>query len=259
MSTLTATIDAADARVGVNLNWSDANPVPTTATIERVASDGTVMAVRGADPATLAGGQWAGLDYEAPVDVEFYYQATSTSLPGTTLTTGQLTMPSGNISWLRSPGQPALNMPVTIITPPTWDRPITQGVFDVLGRSRPVAVSQRRSSERGDLVVATLTEDERQALLALVADGSILYLTTPGGWGVGSVYVAVADISEARPSALGSDPFRLFTLSLTVVDRPSGAALAAGNSWSDVLGAFTSWSQLSLTTDTWAVILEGVD
>lgn len=258
-ATLVATLDTGEARVSVSLTWTDPTPDPATALIERVGADGSVVPVRGGDPATLVGGQWVGDDYEAPLDEPFYYQATSTDVPGVVLTSASYELASSGLSWLKHPGRPFLNAAVHITRGPDFARPVEQGVFDVLGRSRPVATSMLRRSERGELALFTGSADERTALLALVQDGVPLLLSTPSGYGVGNVYVSVGDVEERRISQAGRQPARYWSLPITVVDRPSGGALAAGNSWSDVFGTYPSWSQLLTTEGTWTGVLEGID
>jgi hypothetical protein len=257
-ATLTGTLDQAAGRVSVNLTWTDPTPDPTTALVERVNQDGTVVPVRGADPATLVAGVWIGDDFEAPLDSTFYYQATSTEVPGTVITSPTYTMASDGATWLRHPGRPLLNARVKPTRGPDLVRPIELGVFDVLGRSRPIATSMLRRSERGELSLRTDTEAERLALLQLLQDGSPLLLSTPSGYGLGNLYLSVGEVQETRLTTYGKEPARLWSLPFTVVDRPAGGALAAGNSWSDVLGSYSSWSQLQASEGTWASVVEGV-
>ncbi|MGZ0147135.1 hypothetical protein ACXJJ3_08695 [Kribbella sp. WER1] len=255
--TLTATLFPATTRASVSLSWTS-TPVPATATIQRVNGDGTIVPVRGADPATLVAGAWVGDDYEAPLDSPFYYQATSTDRPGVTITSPTYTMDSGGKTWLKHPGRPFLNTVVEVASGPDLTRPVAQGVFEVLGRSRPIAVTMMRGSERGEIVLNTHTDADRVAIIGLLEDGEPLFLSTPAGYGMGSVYVAVGEVAERRLTHIGSTADRQFTLPFTVVDRPPGTALALGNSWSDVLGAYASWSQLLASEGTWTGVLQGV-
>jgi hypothetical protein len=231
----------------------------TTATIERVnLSTGSVLGVRNAEPAPLIVGQWLGQDYEAPLDVDFYYRATSPDVPGVELLSRTYSIPALDRSMLKHPGRPALNASVRIGAAPNMTRPVTQGVFEVLGRTTPVAVSMRRSAARGELQVVTLDEDERDALLLLLDDGTPLLLQTPSGYGVGNIYVAVGELSEERVTGLGAEWARRWTLPFVVVDRPVGEALAVGNTWADVLASYTSWDAMRTAEGTWAGVLEGL-
>jgi hypothetical protein len=231
----------------------------TTATIARVNSaDGTVLAVRNAEPATLVLGQWIGPDYEVPLDDEFYYRATSPDVPGVELLSVPYSVASVERTMLKHPGRPALNAAVRVSEGPSLTRPVAQGIFDVLGRQTPVAVSMRRNSARGDLHLVTFDDAEREALLLLLDDGTPLLLQTPSGYGVGNVYIAVGEVSEERATGFGPEPLRRWTLPFVVVDRPTGAALAVGNSWADILASYGSWDAMRAAEGTWAGVLEGL-
>lgn len=255
---LTATVFDAEGRVQVALSWTSA-PVPATAYVERVNADGSIVAVRGASPAQLVAGKWIGNDFEAPFDAPFYYRATSPDRVGTIIESQLYTLASRGETWLKHPGRPFLNTAITVSQGPDIAHAVERGVFTVLGRSRPIVLTQRRSAMTGELVVYTDDEAENAALLALLEDGSPLFLATPAGYGIGNVYISVGEISEKRISQLGREPSRFWTLPFVIVDAPSGAALAVGNSWSDVLGTYASWSQLLADEGTWTGVLEGID
>lgn len=252
--TLVATLHPTTAYASLVLTWTDV-PVPSTATVNRVSADGTVSAVRNAEPAQLSAGLWAGDDYEAPLDLAFHYEATSTDSPGVTVTSATYTLASGGLSWLKHPGQPVLNIQVTPVRPPELVRPVQQGVFDVLGRARPIAITMVRNSERGSLALYTLTDNDRSALLSILTTGSTLLLQTPSAYGLGNLYVALGDVAEGRYSDLAGQAPRLWTLPFTRVDRPAGTALATV-SWSNVLGNHASWSEVLSSRTSWLDLLQ---
>jgi hypothetical protein len=244
------------AAVRVTITW----PGLTSVTLSRVGASGAIVNVRNAEPATLdANGEWIGFDYEPPLDEDFYYLATSTESPGTVLLGEVMRLPSQGLTWLRHPGRPAFNRSFTVTRGPDLSRPAELGVFNVLSRSRPIAVSSLRQSERGVLDLRTDTDEEATDLLALVSDGTTLLFAPPSGYGLPSLlYLAVADVAEVRVTGYGPEPTRYWSLPFTVVDRPAGAALASGNSWSDLLGGYTSWLNAQYGEGTWTGVLEGV-
>lgn len=256
--TLVATAATADASVQLTLAW----PGAAFATVTRVASDGTIVNVRNAEPAQCDGtGAWIGFDFEAPLDLDCTYQATSTDFPGDVVQSNTVALPSGGDTvWLRHPGRPPLNTRITLAEAPTLTRAGPAGVHTVLERTRPVATTGRRQSPTGTLMVRTDTADAQGALLALIEDGTALLLSTPPAWGLAAnLYLAVGDVSEDRAVQYGPHPVRIWALAFTVVDRPVGAALASGNSYSDVLGAFTSFQDLIAHKPTWSDLLAGVN
>lgn len=254
--TLTATANATDGTVQLSLAWSGI----AFATVARVAADGTIINVRNAEPAQTDGaGAWIGFDYEAPLDLDCYYVATSTTFPGDQTLSNTVSLASGGTTvWLRHPGRPPLNIRITLAEAPTMTRAAAQGVHYVLGRSRPVATTSQRRAQAGTLLVRTDTDDDRAALEALIEDGAVLLLSTPAGWGLGNMYIAIGDVDEDRVVQYGPDTHRLWSLPFAVVDRPAGAAVASGNSWSDALGAYASWQELALAEGTWSGLLAGV-
>lgn len=235
---------------------SAVDPV-ATATVERVDdATGAVSPVRNAEPAALSGGRWTGGDFEAPFDRPIHYR---TTIAGTVLVSGTVALDSSGRTWLRHPGQPSRNVELRPDGPPNLTRPIKQAVFDVLGRVAPVAVSMLRNSERGEIVVSTDTDAERVAMVAILADGSPLLLSTPEGYGLGSMYVAVGDVEERRPTRLVTEATRLFALPFVVVDRPAGPATGgAGLSWQAALDAYPDWQALAAAEGTWLGLAEGI-
>lgn len=253
--TLTAVTNAALAKTTITLTWT---PGVGTATIVRVSTaTGTVLPVRNAEPATLTAGVWIGDDFEAPLAENFYYQATSVD-SASIITSATYFIDAAGETMLKHPGRPALNSWVHLEAGPDLERPIMQGVHDVLGRRMPIAVSMRRSSERGTLQLITFTDAERAALLLLTDDGTPLLFSTSLVYGFSNVYVAVGDLTEKRASSSAVEQTRRWDLPFVVVDRPAGAALAVGNTWSDALTAYTSWQTLLAGEGTWAGLLEGL-
>lgn len=256
--TLAATPDVAAATVGLALTWTTPT-APATASIQRVnLVTGEIADVRDAAPATLTAGAWSGTDYEAPLDEPVYYLATSTDQPTAAITTASLTLDSGGSTWLKHPGRPWLNTAVHAADGPGLSRPIPRGVFDVLGRTRPVAVSLLRSSERGELHLTTLTDDERVALLALLADGTPLLLSTPAGYGVGNAYISVGDVVENRVSPLGAEPARAWSLPFIAVDRPAGSALPPPVTYAALHTADPTYRDVLAAELTYQGILDGL-
>ena len=257
VQTLTATAEPDYARVLLSITW-DTPTAPATATISRVNADGSTEVVRSANPAPLVAGQWVGHDYDPGLDSVISYVATSTDQPGTVIESTEITLPSQGKSWLKHPGKPSMNRIVTVVRPPSLTRPIDVGVFSVLGRRLPIAVSTTRRSATGTLELASFTEDDRAGLLNLFSDGAVLLFTAPNGYGVGRLFLAVGDVEEVNPSGAGTEPSRVWTVPFTEVGAPAGDVLAAGNSYSDVLGAYGSYSDLLQSEGTYEGLLAGI-
>jgi hypothetical protein len=252
-ATLTATVDATNARVLLTVaGWTAA----TEAMIRRLSATDN-LPVRGAEPVTLISGGAVLYDYEAPFDVAVTYRATSPQDSTTVVTSSPVTLASNGRTWLRHPGRPILNRAVVVHSRDDATRPATgRGVFPVIGRSRPIVVSQVRGSEDGTVRLLTTTAQQRTDLYALLADGSSLLLTAPPGRGWGSQYISVGDVSESRPNRIDTDEYRIISLPYTVVDRPAGptsggtddtfaAVLAHYATFADVLAGETDFADLA--------------
>lgn len=231
--------------------------VPTTVTLTRVYPDGSTYPVRNAEPATLLSGLWVGDDFEVPIGTDFTYTATADDIPGAVLTSPTYRINTTD-TWLKHPGQPALNNHFDVQHGPDLTHPVSQGIFDVIGRTTPIAVSLRRNSARGELTLITWDATERAALLGLLQDGTPLLFTAPDDHGIGPAYLAIGEVTEERISPIGNRPERRWTLDFTIVDRPTGAALAVGNTWADANGTYTSWQTLQATEGTWQGLLAGL-
>lgn len=250
---ITATVDAVASRVFVSVTGA-----ASSISVERTDNSGGHVSIRGAQPAVTVGGGWTGFDYEAPLDTVIRYQVITSGV--VTVVSAPVTLPSLGLVWLKHPGHPDRNMPITIEAP---FQPFTytaqQGIFNPINAHYPVVVTSQRSAAVGNLLVYTHTSTERRNLLSICADGAVLQLLTPDGYDVGSIYVAVGDVVENWVSDDGRDPAREFALPITIVNRPVGTALAGdGNAWSDVLANYATWADLIAAKASWALLEQQV-
>jgi hypothetical protein len=145
-ATLTATVDATNARVLLTVaGWTAA----TEAMIRRLSATDN-LAVRGAEPVTRDQRRRGAVRLRGAV-------RRGGHLPGdepagqhdVVVTSSPVTLASSGKTWLRHPGRPILNRAV-VVQPRRRDPPATgRGVFPVIGRARPIVVSQVRGSEDG--------------------------------------------------------------------------------------------------------------
>ena len=252
---LTAAADATLSRVRVDLYW----PGVRSATIERVHANGDVFAVRGGDPATMAVG-WARYDYEAPLDQQVYYRATSTERAGSEVVTAPLTLDSLTEAWLKHPGKPYLNQLITIRALGPRQRPARRSALHPPLRKYPIFVHGARQAEAGQIVLQVSTLDELAALNELLDDGSDLLLQTPSVWGGHQWYVSIgAPAANRLEPILGTLHIEHIPMDFDVTDRPPGeeaggvdetyAALGdAYTSYNQVPAAYASYLDLSMAT-----------
>lgn len=183
-------------------------------------------------------------DYESQPDTPTIYRArglmagaggtiagdwSTSTAPVSWLITYNTTTCEGAMAWLKNPLAPAQNRLVRLgaesLTSKT--RRVSRGVFGVLGRGRPVAVTDVRASIETELKIITKTTVEAVAVRALFNAASTLLLQCPAAFGWDSAYVSPGDLIEAHvvaPAIQHAD--RLFTVPVTVTDAPVGAPAA---------------------------------
>lgn len=262
MSSLTATPEPANVppRVLLNLNVADLGPVPTTATIQRRDPDGRTRLVRAADPATLTAGVWQGYDYEAPFGAAVTYEATAGAA---VVVSGAVTLDVQTV-WLVHPGVPEISVQllsdnVRALSFATRARPTSRSVFTPLGRTYPLVVtSGARQAPQTELVVRSLTLEQLDALVQILADESVLLLNVPPSlrWGIDHEYISVGDLTENRLGLWGSHEARDVVLPYLVVDRPAGG-LQAQFTYADVLANHASYSEVYSRYASYSALLAG--
>jgi hypothetical protein len=182
-------------------------------------SASTTTPVRQGMPAALVGGAATIYDYEAVFGNWVHYTATDSSATATTGSTYQ----TASTPWLIHPGQPEKSVPLTVSQWPTWSRPIQRAIYQPMSRPNRVVVASMRSSREGDLIVYTATAQQRDALAAVLADGSALLIKGQNE-GAGTFWVSVGDAGQA-PAGVDLRGYHLWTLPLIEVDAPPGRAL----------------------------------
>lgn len=248
--TFTATLDASGRWVLLQLTCTGA----TEATIYRVTPDGR-QAVRGAFEETISGALNAA-DYEAPQNTTLTYFARvsdGTSTQESTLVTvaGMVDRGADCIFGLTNP---LGIVPVNVVGIPELRSQGRQDVVQVIGRADPVVVSDIRAYPSGTLTIATLTDDERQDVNALLADGQVIafsprYTT----YGFSDIwYLSVGNVTEKRISPLGYLPERFIELEVQrVAPPPADFVGPAFQLWQDAKDAGTSWNTALTTGQTW--------
>lgn len=162
--------------------------------------------------------------------------------------------------WLKSIARPFLNRTVTVVQrgEPAITRPARAGVFDIVGRSYPVAVSDVRTSRRWTMHLRTYTVQEADELDLILASGDPLFIhvpavcadTIPGG------YVSVGDAVRSwhplRPT------HQLWTLPCVEVAPPAASVVGATITWQGVINTYATWADLIAAKATWADVLTSI-
>lgn len=157
--------------------------------------------------------------------------------------------------WLKSIARPFLNRAVDAVLTPHQQvsRPARAGVFDVLGRSVPVAVNTVRGSRRWAMYVRTETVADATNLALLLASGDPLLIQAPAASNVEVGYVTVGDAVEDKHALR---PRRTtFTLPLTEIAAPAADVVGATSTWQTVLNTYPTWADELAANASWAALL----
>ena len=166
-------------------------------------------------------GTWASSDFEAPADTPFHYTVKDSS--GATLDSAVLILPSFAIAWLKHPTRPDWNIRLSLTEMPDLTRAAVSGIFSILGRDTPIAITMPRQAATSATPLRWLTETAADlvAVPRILADGSVLLLSIPGGNGFGARWVAPGDLLEPRLGPYGSESARVWELPFSIVSRPA--------------------------------------
>jgi hypothetical protein len=215
-TTIGGTPDPATGSVLVEAHW----PGATTLRIVRIV-DGVEYPVRGGYPIAMSA--LPITDREAPLDVVFTYRLTNPDSPGIQLDSSIITLASDGHSWLSAPGSADDPMDTVVLAEPGMHRKIERGVFPVIGRTNPIAVSaSTRISSAGELKIMAADFAERDRLWTLLETGVVLLLRAPADLGHGAgEWISVGDVDMESPGHGAWEAPRTFTLPYQVVDPPA--------------------------------------
>ena len=253
---LTATYDGVLSRI--RLAGTVLGASATYAVFDRTTDGIVYTTIRGGSAVTVAS-QNAGIDdYEWDPGVATTYRVRSYNASAvlqqtfTTVITQDLTS-----VWLKVPAAPYLNTPVSVFDRSEVTRRSRAGVFDIVGRSAPVAVGDVASSLSYTLGLLTATATEKSNLDYLFASGEIVFVQLPSTVDyIPGGYFSVGDTSRV-PFGKGGQvaPLRQWTVPLTEVAAPGPEVIGSAYTWTSVLADYASWSALIADNTTWAVLL----
>jgi hypothetical protein len=204
----------------------------------------------------LAGGAFVRTvdDYEFIAGRDNTYRirvlSTPENIDEVTISSVTVTLPATNPGvWLKFIVQPALNQNVQLIDWSEIARPSRVTLYDVVGRTEPVAVTDVHSSRRITVTLRTSTNDEAERLDDALSQGRPLFLHVPDTLPLPSMYAVTGDYSAARPSKLTS--VRFWQVALVEVSPPPASAVAPATVWQNITDSYTSWQDVIDAYDTW--------
>jgi hypothetical protein len=245
---LTATFDPVLSRVrlaGTSLSGA------SEAHFERSINNAYWTTVRGGTAVATSSNNANLDDYEFIPGVVNYYRVTA----GVSVFTQTIT-PSQSGVWFKSITRPFLNREVDVVDHTDITRPARNGVFEVMGRSYPVGVTDVRSSRRWSVQVKTQTVDDADALELVFASGDPLFIQTDGQYDIPAGYVVVGDVTRSRYGHISNK--RTFTLPMTEVAPPGPDVVGSTSTWETLMAEYGTHAAVLAAFGTWADVLEHV-
>ena len=151
--------------------------------------------------------------------------------------------------WVKYIASPGLNTPVTLIGWGDISRASRTALYDVKGRSDPIAVTDVHSSRRVEVQLRTATLDDGEALDHALSSGAPLFLHVPVTVALPSLYAVAGDYSYTRPSARSM--VRHWTLPLTEVAAPPPSVTGSAVTWQSILDGYGTWADVLAGFGTW--------
>ncbi len=230
-----------------------------SATVVRNDPDGTATPVRLGAPVALDGTRQAVLfDYESWFGSATTYTATTA---GGSVSSSSVSLDVNSI-WLRHPGVPSLSQQIDFQGEGNPVRPVAQSVFEPLGRTTPIVVSDgQRKSKRGDLTIRTKNDTEHAKLLGLLDDVTPVLLDIPPSKGFGMdlthQYLAIGDLTMTRRiEGYYPDPNRIWTAPYIAVGRPAGG-IQSQRTYGTLVNDFATYQAVKTRYATYTAVLTG--
>ena len=172
------------------------------------------------------------IDGEAPLDKQFTYLLANPSEPGYDITSQVVTLNKYNeySTWATHPSSPSYPIHLWVETAPNMTRPIDQGNYVVIGRSKPIVRSSTvRQAESGQITMVTQTHSDRARLEQLLSDGQPLLIRTPATYGYDPQWwMSIGDYELQLIRNDAQSAVRKFVGKFTTCEAPPDYASAEG-------------------------------
>lgn len=180
--------------------------------------------------------------------------------PQTQTQTSSIT-PTLDAVWIKHVGSPFLNRSyectpnVSSIT-----RDERTAIFEIIGSSYPVAVTDLRASREISFDVITRTYQEHVDFDLILGLGEVVFIHTPAEHPIPTMYAVIKRTTERRP-LLGrpcNDDWRIFTLPLREVRAPGSDVCGSTVTWQGVINSYATWQDVMDNESSWFDLLQNI-
>jgi hypothetical protein len=168
--------------------------------------------------------------------------------------TGTVT-PALTACWIKDPLAPYLNRPVLTTGIADITNSSRSGVFDVIARTLPIAVTDLYGGRKSTLTVWTADPDSMSDLHDCQMNGATKFIHAPKGSRAAELtgYYSFGDLDKQYIADTGRS--RRLVLPLTEVAAPSATLAAVTGTWNSVVTQYATWNALVAAKPTWNDVL----
>lgn len=197
-------------------------------------------------------------DYEFIPNVVNHYRLKRYNVGGDEIGTdpSDTITPTQSGVWFKSIVRPFLNRAVEVLDYGDIVRSARNGIFEVRGRTDPIAVTDVRLSRRWMCTVMAHTVADADALELVFASGDPLFIQTDGTKDIPGGYVVVGEMARTRYGKLSTR--RYFELPMQNVAAPGADVVGATSTWETLIAEFGTWADVLAAFGSWTDVLEYV-
>lgn len=142
--------------------------------------------------------------------------------------------------WLMNPARPGQNVRVEITSFSEINQAARTGVFEIVGRSAPVIISDVMASGSFEFTIDAATKAEAKEISARLALGDPMFLLVPDpNADVDTFYFTATSLKRSVDAPGGSWSI---TVSAREVSQPAPAVYGSTYIWNDVATDYTTWT-----------------
>lgn len=160
--------------------------------------------------------------------------------------------------WLMNPSRPGQNIRVEITGFSEINQGGRTGIFEIVGRSAPVIISDIMESESFEFTIDAETKAEAKEIAARIALGDPMYLLVPDpNSDMDTLYFTATAMKRSLDAPGGSWSI---TVTARQVSQPAPAVYGSTYIWNDVVTDYVSWTSLLADPQntTWANVVDRI-
>jgi hypothetical protein len=155
--------------------------------------------------------------------------------------------------WMKNPIAPYLNVAVTVISIDDITNPARTGVFDIIGRMNPVAVTDVYGSDKTTIGLRTTDDATMEDLRSRLKTGQVQFIHAPKGSRTPTGYFVLGDLDKSFPSSTGTA--RRLSFPATGVAAPDPSVAAVISTYQTVINDYATYAALIAAKATYADVL----